>query len=422
MRKGFVAFLAFVLLVSLLGVASAYNFRTNLAQPHKVEAWLADSGVYDHLVKAALSQAQDDSAKNGTGISVSYDNPEVKSAAKSAFNTQLVQESANKFIEGNYSWLSGKSTKPDLNIDLTGAKQSFADKVGQYVTNRLSALPVCTPEQLAKLQIPIDPVSANCRPGSLDPKTEGSRVADEVMNSGEFLNKPVVTADTISGNNRPYYEKLSSLPTAYRLVQNLVWVFGLIIIICSLGIVFIHPDRRKGIRGLGISFALAGVLLIATKLISGTIADKLEHAALTGGTKAELDVPFTKFLHSAESQLTQSNMLFGAIFGVIGLAVFAYLFITREGRVSKKSRQVNAPASPSETPTLSSPEDRPQQPPVTSGVSDRLRPPRPSGPPVVGGTPHASNRRPALSPLPRPVDQQQGGTRPRPPKPPRLIQ
>lgn len=424
-RKGFAAFLAFVLLISLLGVASAYNVRSKLSQPQKVETWLANSGVYDHLVKAAMTQAQADSAKNGTGISVSYKDPQVQAAAKSALNTQLVQSSANKFIEGNYAWLSGKSSKPDFSIDLTQAKHSFADKVGQYVAERLSGLPVCTPEQLAQLQIPIDPASVNCRPGSLDPKTEGSRVADEVMNSGEFLTKPVVTADTLSGDenssDKPYYEKLSVLPTAYRLGQNLVWIFGLLAVICSLGVIFIYPGRRKGLRAAGVSFVLAGSLLIATKLISDTLTGKLQDAALNSSIKGELDAPFTKFLHTAESQLNQANMLFGVVFAVIGLGIFIYLFMTREGRAPTKPRRPNV-TMPDEQ-ALSGTQARPQ-PPIDNDLSDRLRTPasRPAGPPPLGDAPRPVRSRPDLSRPPRPGDAAQSSPRARPPKPPRLIQ
>jgi hypothetical protein len=430
-RKGFVGFLSFVLFACLLWGVSAYNLQTKLSHPEKVEAWLTDSGVYDRIITAALAGAQDDSNKNGTSISVSYKDPHIQEIAKSAFSTQLLQTNTNKFIEGNYAWLSGKTDKPQFNLDLTPAKQDFATQVGKYVTGHLSALPACTPEQLAQIQIPVDPSTVTCRPGSLDPTTEGKRVSDEVANSTDFLENPVITANTLNQdtNNpgKPYYEKLSYLPTAYQLGQNLAWILALVAAVLAAAIIFIHPERRKGGRMVGIAFVLAGALLIATKLVSDMLTNKLENAVLTGSVKGQLDQPFTKFLHTAESQLTQSNMLFGIIFVVIGLAILVYLFATREGREPRqKPRRVNTPGQPVETPALSSPENRPQ-PLVSTNISDRLRPQRPTGPPPLGGAPRPTQpvQRPNLAPTPRPShpgSSQQGNSQPRPPKPPRLIQ
>lgn len=416
-RKAFVGFLAFILFICLLWGVSAYNVHAKMSHPDKIETWLADSGIYDHVVPALLSQAQDDAGKNGTSISVSLKDPNVQAAAQSAFTSDVLRTSTNKFIDSNYDWLSGKTTKPEFTIDLTQAKQSFADKVGEYVQKHLAGLPACTPDQLAKIQIPVDPSTVSCRPGSLDPATEGKRVADEVANNSDFLEKPVITADTLNqdSNNpgEPYYQKLKNLPKFYQNTQKLAGFLALIAIICMVGIIFIHPSRRKGVRRIGTTFVVAGVLLIATKLVSDALTNRVENAVLTSGTKNQLDAPFTKFLHTVESQLTQSNMIFGIIFVIIGVAILVYLFTTREGREKKqKPRQVNTPDRPVETPTLSSSENRPQ-PAVTTDVSDRLRAERPTGPPPLGGAPR---------PNPHSASPQQGSPKPRPPKPPRLIQ
>jgi hypothetical protein len=415
-RKAFVGFLAFLLLVCLVGGVAAYNAKNQLSHPDKIETWLADSGIYSHVVPALLSQAQEDAGQNGTSISVSFNDPSVQAAAKSAFTDDILRTSTNKFIDSNYDWLSGKTTKPEFTIDLTQAKQSFADKVGEYVRQHLASLPACTPDQLAKLQIPVDPSTVTCRPGSLDPATEGKRVADEVANNSDFLGKPMVTADTLNhdanSSSQPYYQKLKNLPKAYQNSQKLAGLLALIAIICAAGIVFIHPDRRRGIRRVGTTFTVAGVLLIATKLVSDSFTSRLQDSVLTSGTKSQLNGPFTKFLHTVESQLTQSNMLFGIIFIAIGLAILIYLFATRDSRERKqKPRQVNTPDQPVKKPALSSPENRPQ-PPVQANLPDRMRAPRPTGPPPLGGTPR---------PNPHSTSSQ-SPQRPRPPKPPRLIQ
>lgn len=419
-RKGFVGFLAFILFISLLWGVSAYNVQANLSHPEKIETWLAESGIYDNLVNAALSQAQQDGDKNGTSISVSYKNAEVQKAAQSAFSKDLLKSNVNKFIEANYSWLSGKTPVPEFSIDLTEAKKNFAGQVGKYVTEHLAALPACTPEQLAKLQIPVDPSIVSCRPGSLDPKTEGDRVAEEVANSQDFLEKPVITADSLNGEtSKPYYEKLKNLPKFYQVGQHLAWIMALVALICTIGIIFIHPSHRKGIRRVGTTLTLAGVLLIATKLVSDKLTDGLKDYVLTGGTKGQLDEPLTKFLHTAESQLSQSNVLFGTILVVIGIVIFVYLFVTRDGKQRKqppKHHQTNISTPTENKPVVSDPVSQSTAPVDHGDLSNRLRPQRPSGPPPLGTRP--AQRPPARAGQPTTPN----SSRPRPPRPPRLIQ
>jgi hypothetical protein len=234
-RKGFVSLLAFLLLISLLWGVSSYNVHTKLSHPDKVKTWVASSGLYDHLVNAALAQAQTNSTQNGTAVSVAYNDPAVSSAAKAALPKELIESSTNKFIDANYAWLSGKTSKPQFNIDLTKAKQDFANGVGKQVADHLKTLPACTPDQLAKIQIPVNPLTVTCRPGSLDPQTEGNRVATEVMSNSDFLNNPVLTADNLGQAKdkpaNPYYQQLSALPQIYQVGQNLVWICLLLVLI-----------------------------------------------------------------------------------------------------------------------------------------------------------------------------------------------
>lgn len=423
-RKAFVGFLAVVLFFALLGSAYAYSLHSKLSNPANVEKLLAESKIYDHAVSAALSQAQDDSSKNGGEISVSLKSSVAQQAAQAAFPASLVQSSSNTFIDSNYKWLAGKTAKPDFSIDLTKAKQEFATSVGNYVIDHLKGLSVCTPEQLAQLQIPVDPLSVTCRPESLDPKTEGDRVANEVANSS-FLSKPVVTADTLGqdqdSGKPPYYQKLSGLPRAYQLGNKLPLILGAVAIISALGIIFIHPTRRKGLRRTGVVLAVSGVVLIVSKLLADKAVNEISDRVLSGSTKDQLHQPLVNFLQNVESQVTQSNMIFGIIFVVLGVAVIAYLLLSGRERKPKQPRQarqstVNTgrqPIAPDQDDDFAPGPQRPAAP-MPTDISSRLRQPKPTGPPTLGPAPrtHSQPGQP----------QGQQPQQPRPPKRPRLIQ
>jgi hypothetical protein len=383
LRKGLVHFLAFVLLVSLLAGVWLIGLNHNFGKPDKVKTWIANSKVYDRAVSAVLDSSQDDSVKNGTTTSVSLKDPNVQAAAKQAFSPQLLQQSVNTFIDANYAWLQGKTATPQFDIDLTSAKQDFANRVGKYVETRLSSLPVCTPEQQAQLQIPVDALSVNCRPSNLDPKAEGSRVAQEMLGS-DFLGKPVITADTLSrndqnANSKPYYVQASQLPRIYRLMQNAPLIFGLIALVSILLIIVIAPERRRGWRRVAVILIVAGLLLVISKVIADAGVRRLETNNSNDTVASQLREPRNQLLNSAENELTRNNMLFGVIYIALAIIIIGGLYQTRDGKPRK--------SKVTEVPTTTSSNRPPSPKPVTAKDLDLAPRPRPTGPPSLGSNP-----------------------------------
>jgi hypothetical protein len=388
LRKGLVHFLAFVLLISLLAGVWLIGFNHNFGNPDKVKTWIANSKIYDRAVSAVLNSTQDDSTKNGTTTSVSLKDPNIQAAAKQAFSPQLLQQSVNTFIDANYAWLQGKTVTPQFNIDLTAAKQDFANRVGKYVETRLTSLPVCTPAQQAQLQIPVDALSVSCRPSNLDPKTEGNRVAQEMLSS-DFLGKPNITADTLNrddrnANSKPYYVQASKLPRIYRLMQNGPVIFGLIALVCVLLIVVIAPERRRGWRRVAVVLVVAGLLLAASKVLADIGVNRLESHNSSDTVSAQLREPRNDLLNSAESELTRNNMLFGVIYIALAIIIIGGLYQTRDGKPKKANLPAPAPVSGAPTPE-----------PVTAKDLDLGPRPKPTGPPNLR-TPAPKRKPPRL--------------------------
>ncbi|MEK7059238.1 MAG: hypothetical protein AAB971_00555 [Patescibacteria group bacterium] len=402
LRKGFVGLLSIILLITLVGIASTANLVHNLSQPNKLEAWLHDSKLYDHVVASALDQSKNSDNSGGSG-SISPSDPEVSQAAVDAFSPQLIEQGVNTFLNSNYAWLSGKTDKPDFVIDLSDAKQQFAKRVGDAAYKHLASIPVCTSAQLEQIQLPANPLTVNCRPAELSPQTESARVAEEISNN-DFLSKPVITASNLSqgeqgGSSKPYYEKLSVAPKAYRLALFAPLILSVLAPLLALGIVFMSRDRRKGVRRVGIIILEAGIILLATKFVADFSVNRLQAKLLNDPSLSQLKQPLSDFIHQVESQLVQFNLLFGILFVVLAVVIFVILFRAKAQKPKPRnaaSQLDNAVAANEPAPsqdTLPAPRSRSPQPSSSqpaSDLADRLKPrspAKPTGPPSLGKNP-----------------------------------
>jgi hypothetical protein len=343
-RKGLVHILSLLLFVALLDGALATSADLSLTHPDKIENWLKQSQLYDHFVSNVITQAQKSTGSTDLSGSVSLSDSVVQQAAKSAFPPALLQQDVNSFLDSNYAWLQGKTSSPNFVINLTQAKQSFAQQVGQYVQVYTASLPVCTPSQLTTAQ-GIDPLAASCRPAALTPQAAGTAATQQLANSDNFLSNPVITASSINPNvnqsrqgasgatqNQPYYQKLSHdrVPQLYRLATKLPLLLGGLAIISAFGIIFIAPRKRKGLRRVGIILAETGVLLILIKFVADFVLHKLEGKVFNSSSIGQLQQSLTDFAQRVESSLVKTDLLFGIVFLVLALIIFGILYRTRQ--------------------------------------------------------------------------------------------
>lgn len=410
LRKGFVHLLSTLLLIALLGAALATSANLNLSHPTKIENWLSQSKLYDNFVNTAVTQAQKSTSNNSGSTPLNI--LAVRQAAASAFSPELLQQSVNTFLDSNYAWLQGKTIQPEFTIDLSSAKQSFAKQVGQYTQAHLAGLPVCTNAQLAQIPNPanVDPLSLTCRPPSLSPAAVNTQVTQKIYGSDGFLSNPVITPQSFQpkGNggppSQPYYQKLSMAPKAYRLGQKLPYILGVFSLLCMLGIIFIAPRRRQGLRRVGVVLFEAGILLVVAKFISDYVFKKLEHRVFTSSDVGQLQQSLIDFGHHVQHQIVTNNLYFGVAFLVLAIIIFLILFLTRQHNAkpgvpeasSEESvplgSETNAPQSQADTVQLaprrhqprvldisrpSTPVEPTQQTPAPQSPSQPSRPKRP---------------------------------------------
>ena len=379
-RKVLIALLSVVLLGSLLGAALSTSAKYATSDPKKIEQWLAESKIYDHFVSNAVEQGQKSVGSTPDSTVTSLSDTAVQDAAKSAFSQQLVQESINKFIESNYDWLEGKTTSPSFVIDLTAAKQSFAEQVGAYVTQHLATLPVC-PNLPTAQAAAADPLNATCRPPSVSPQAAGAQVTQQIASSDELLSNPVLTAQNINPEpntqSKPYYTRLGDLPKAYQFGQKLPYIFGALALLSAVVLGLLYIPRRKGVRWVGIVFGVAGLLLILVKFTSDMAFNRLEDRVFNPSTNGELQHSLTSFAHQIENASVKIDLIFGIAFLVIAgiLLLIARMARTKTPTVPEVGViQPDSPEQKTATPrrTKSSKTSTPNQPTTLP----RKKPPR----------------------------------------------
>ncbi|HEX4773894.1 MAG TPA: hypothetical protein VH234_00020 [Candidatus Saccharimonadales bacterium] len=375
-RKVLAGFLTLVLFVALLGTAFSTSSSIAFSHPDKIEAWLNQSDFYGHFVSNAIDQAKKSANSTENQGPVTLSDTAVQQAAQSAFPTQLLQNSVKIFLDANYAWLEGKTAQPSFTIDLTQAKQSFATQVGQYVQDHINSLPVCSAQQLAALGNvnSVDPLNITCRPLQLSAPAEAQLVTQRIQNSDGFLSNPVISANNISPNGgssgQPYYQKYSELPKLYRLGVMLPWVYAVVALVCTLGIIFLVPRKRWGLRRIGSTLAIAGAILVASKFVADAGLKQAEKHIFSNASVGQLQQALTDFLQRAEHQLVKTDLLFGLGYLLLALIVLVVLLSTRNRvkKPSSKSSQAPLPAT-----------DQPQSTPPATDLPPRQKP---TGPPL----------------------------------------
>lgn len=355
MRKGVVYLLSLLLLFALITDTLALSFDIAFSHPAKLEKWLAQSNFYNSFVNNAIKQAESatESQLQPNG-GVSLNDVAVQQTAESAFTPALVQQDVDAILNSNYAWLEGKTATPNFSIDLSSAKDSFAQRVGLYVQSHLSSLPVCTTAQ-ALSQPTTDPLSMTCRPAPLNPADIGAQVTQQLQSNNNFLSNTVITPSTINpngnGGGQPYYQKLSFAPRAYRAAIELPWILGGLAIVSVLGIVFMAPRKRAGLRRIGVILLEAGLVLVVTKFISDIAFSKIEAKAFNNASVGPLQQSLTAFAHLAETQLVHIDLCAGMGLVVLSLAIIMSLIFTRnrtDGRPPKPA--TSAAVSPDNEP------------------------------------------------------------------------
>jgi len=348
MFRRFIVFLASSLLTLFLLLTVTTAALAVTVTPGNVKTWLKNSKLYDNFVDAVLNSTKNATAStSGNDEGNLLNEPALQSAAKASFTPALLQKSSESFIDGSFVWLEGKSPSPTFKIDLTSAKQDFANAVGKYALERYNGLPVCPRGQLPDVS---DVLSITCRLNGLDITASVNQQINEIANSKDLLANPVITADSLFSKDKDqtktFSERYSKIPKIYRFSKVAPFILGGLGVLMALIIIFISTDRRRGLRKTGISLVVTAIMLfIGVWLANFGLARAETILAKTSTAETELaQTTAISLIHDINGSFARVSIYFGIAFLVIASGLFVYLVITRSKPALKPDKPVETPA------------------------------------------------------------------------------
>ena len=342
MFRRFIVFLASSLftLFLLLTVTTAAIAIT--VTPNNIKTWLKNSKLYDGFVDAVLTSTKNATASTpGTGADNQLNDPALQAAAKAAFTPEFLQKSTENFIDGSFVWLDGKSPKPTFEIDMTSAKQNFANAVGKYALERYNGLLACARGQLPDTS---DVLSITCRPAGLDITATVNQQIKELATSKEVLGDPVITADSLSSQDKAqtktFSERYSNIPKIYRFSKVAPFILGVLSLLMAAIIIFVSADKRRGLRKTGVSLVAVAVMVFIGIWLANFGLQRAQ-TALTKVSTPETDLAQStalSLIHDINGSVARISTYFGVAFLLIAGGLFVYLFITRDKTAQKPDK------------------------------------------------------------------------------------
>lgn len=258
-----------LLKLSLLGLALAGAGWLTFGTPDNIKKAADESNIYSGLVNGMLESAVQD-AQNNTEQQLPITDPKIQQIAKDSFPPETLSKQGDAIINGIYSWLQGKTEAPQFSIDLTEAKQRFANGIADYAVERYEALPPCTLTQMRSMDLnTIDPFTATCRPPQVPSSLVRERVYNEVINSDTFLQETSFTANDLpkDGQGRTIFDTLAAAPAVYSALRLLPWILAAASIVLAGLVYLLHDNKKRAFRSLGITFLGTGIFLAIGALL-----------------------------------------------------------------------------------------------------------------------------------------------------------
>jgi hypothetical protein len=335
LRRSAVWLLLAVLPLLLIGLAVTLAVSRSTGDPQQVKDILKGSGLYASAVDGVL-EATNNPNENGQG-GITADNQVVKNAVKDSFTPELIQNSAENFIDGIYSWLEGKSSVPNFRIDLSQAKAKFVNEVAAGAQARAAGLPAC-PRGQNQFD---DPFTSTCLPRGMSPAVAADKIRQELAGGQEkFLKDPVITADTVKNKEgRPVFSSDSKLPENYQKLKKMPLLFGLLVLITLAGIVFLSQSRRSGLKKAGVILLVVGLSV----LVMTWLSNKFTNSVVVEKIKVDNSVLQEKMRRLAtdvSGTFSKNFLLAGSAYATLGALAIAGSIL-----INKRSPQVEAASS-----------------------------------------------------------------------------
>lgn len=266
-RKAIGFLLLLVLKACLLLIPVVLAVVVIFGSPDKIKNTLHQSGIYDTAVNSVFdSFANRAEESSELSDSIPLDDPEIKNIVNNVITPEFIRNSVNTSVDSIYVWLDGKTTVPELSIDLTQSKQVLIEKITDYAVKRVEGLPECSvKESLALEGAEINPFSLTCRP-PIDLNALQQQLIDEFNNNEELSKNLVLTADTPE-TRKLFEETLHPMQQVFQLSKGVPAVLALLCVLLAGVVIFISDTRKKGLRHVSFTLVIVGILVLSSTLL-----------------------------------------------------------------------------------------------------------------------------------------------------------
>jgi hypothetical protein len=278
-----------VFFLSVLLFSFSFSAYRALSNQGKLEGLASESGIYSYLINQITSQGKNTLKVSGLVASLSS---QIESDTKASYSQAEFSDQSNAVISSSYSWLKGKASVPNFNLDLSDVKQNLFNDIAQSFITYVGALPDCSFAQdvaIAKS----DTFNFVCKPLGFNSTYVTSRILADLSSGNSFLNNAVVTAQTLTINHKPYYIQYSKLPSYYQLISKLPYIAFGVMVICLILMSFISLNRRRTVRQIGILLIIAGAITLLSVLVKGSVTNHITSSLEGSNSLGELIDPIT---------------------------------------------------------------------------------------------------------------------------------
>lgn len=260
-----IARLFFSSTLSLIVLAFSIFFVFETSGPLKQA--LQGSGIYGAPISNTIAEQE-------TSTDIPATNPGIQQALEAAMPPAFLQNTTEQVIDGTYDWIHGVTKEPTFSVDLTPARQRFADTLATYIQQKLDTLPTCT--QVMYAPATIDALLAlTCMPYGTTSNEIATAVHDQALASHIFPTNNTLNSSTLTDpQGRPLANQLSFIPVLHRYFIIALFVLPLIALLSALATIYLSTSKRSGLKrvawlliisgAMSVILAAAGLWLIKT--------------------------------------------------------------------------------------------------------------------------------------------------------------
>ncbi|MBX4197521.1 hypothetical protein KW801_03140 [Candidatus Saccharibacteria bacterium] len=334
-------------IILLFVTAFDIGFVRTATHPTTVKRLIAESSIYDSVVPNVLQQVKSIETSAGT---FSASDPTIQKAANAAITPQYIKQNTETAIDSIYQWLDGKTAQPDFKIDLSSAKASFADNVAMAVQQKLGSLPACTTAQNLAIARSgqFDAINASCLPRGVTAVAAAAEVKNSIVGNQDFLkNTQISAADIKNGNdNQSFFQSDSAkqIPKQYQRAKKTPLILSALTILTGVGIVFLSRSWQKGLRHVGISLAVIGlIMLLFAWAINRTVSTKVVPKIKVDNAIFQTDI--RNLVTDLTQQIDKNYWFFGGLYTLVGAGsiVGAEIFHRRSQPAKVAAKNKDAP-------------------------------------------------------------------------------